>query len=475
MIGFSAINGKIRLINFAIFVAIIEVVLVGIWKEEESESLVVYTLFSIFFGIIIQLVTVTFKYLIKARTEFLYDIEKKQLEKGNELLRKEIDIRIESEKQLENARFELFLQKSALEKLQHAIDRHAIIVIFDRKAKIVFTNRKFLEITEKMEDDWIGRSILSIKSDLHDKKFYHNIWKRVLKGTIWQGEMNIQFENSMIWVDATIAPIVTTNHKNEQFICISNLINERKRVEHELILSLNKEKELAEFKNRLISMISHEFRTPLTSVQLSTETLIRFSHRITNETKEKLLNTISESCKRMDSLIDDALIMNKSDSGNMRFLPEKGNLKQFCQSVTDEINLISQKRIQIKFQYEVSGGEEFIFDANLLRYALSNLLNNAVKYSDKEEDVLFCVNSAEGDLLFTVQDFGIGIPEDEKSKVFDPFHRAKNVGTRSGTGLGMAIAQKSAIMHGGEIRFESKEGEGTTFFLRIPMLKAESL
>ncbi|MCB1179872.1 MAG: hypothetical protein KDK36_20010, partial [Leptospiraceae bacterium] len=301
------------------------------------------------------------------------------------------------------------------------------------------------------------------------------LWREISRGKVWKREIQNNSKNGKTyWVDTTIAPIYTHENKPNQFICISNLITERKIAEYELIKSLEKEKELTEFKNRLISMISHEFRTPLTGVQLATETLSRFSDKINPATKNKLLDNIKNSCERMDELIDDALIMNKSDSGKMKFEPENHDLKKFCNMILEEVNSLFTNHVKVQLNYLIEENNYFTFDLKLLRYIVINLLNNAIKYSDKGKDVEFHVSRERDNLVFLIKDYGIGIPENEKSKIFEPFHRAKNVGTRNGTGLGMAIAYKSTLMHGGKINFESNEGKGTTFKVNIPLVKVEN-
>ncbi|MFC1743981.1 PAS domain S-box protein, partial [Candidatus Riflebacteria bacterium] len=239
--------------------------------------------------------------------------------------------------------------------------------------------------------------------------------------------------------------------------------------------ALEKEKELGELKSRFISMASHEFRTPLATILSTTEILERYADKLKEEDKANRLNKIKTQVDHLTSLMEDVLTIGKSDAQKLEFKPFPINLKFFCQGLAEEIQAGFADKCKIIFKWtcdcKEEGSkrcEEGLFDGKLLQKLLSNLLSNAVKYTPSGKDVVFQVESQGKEVKFTVTDQGIGIPESDLPRLFEPFHRAKNVGTISGTGLGLNVVKKSAEMHGGKVSVQSKVDEGTTFRVTLP-------
>jgi PAS domain S-box-containing protein len=244
-------------------------------------------------------------------------------------------------------------------------------------------------------------------------------------------------------------------------------ITERKQAEAALRHALEQERELNELKSRFISMTSHEFRTPLTTILSSAELIQIYGARWSDERKQVHFGRIRSAVRNMTRLLDDILILGRGEAGRLTFAPAPLDLAQFCGSLIEELQLGVGAGYTLEF---TSAGEcgAVHMDEKLLRHILGNLLSNALKYSPAGGRVRLALHCAGGQATFTVQDQGIGIPADAQPRLFETFHRAHNVGAIPGTGLGLAIVKKSVDLHGGAITFVSAEGKGTTFTITLP-------
>lgn len=242
------------------------------------------------------------------------------------------------------------------------------------------------------------------------------------------------------------------------------------RVE-ERTAELVKANELNQFKSEFVSMLSHDIRNPLNTILLAAGLLQNQDERLTKEKKQNHLKMIRSAIKNMAKLLDEVTFIGKADSGNMGFEVICLDLEAFCRQMVDEVRLIANdKHLTLVF---ASFGQldDALWDESLLRHILGNLLSNAIKYSLPGGIVRFELIGQEKAVIFKVQDWGIGIPQENQKRLFQPFRRADNVGNIPGTGLGLAIAKKCVDAHGGEIVVNSQVGVGTTFTVTLPLLE----
>lgn len=245
-------------------------------------------------------------------------------------------------------------------------------------------------------------------------------------------------------------------------------ITDRKRAEAETLKTLSREKELSELKSSFVSMVSHEFRTPLGVIMSAADVLARYLDRLTPEKREKHLGMIFRATRNLTQLIDEILLLGKVEQGSLRCAPEPVDLASFCRQLTDEVLSATERRCPVECE-SGSNLDGAHGDAALLRHVLTNLLTNSIKYSETGQPVHFAVERRNGEAVFTVRDRGIGIAEDDQRKLFSSFVRGKNVGQRPGTGLGLMIVKRCVDLHGGTIDLASKAGEGTTVTVTLPM------
>lgn len=259
---------------------------------------------------------------------------------------------------------------------------------------------------------------------------------------------------------------IAVSAENE-VMAIARDITERKQIEADIRIALEKEKELSLLKSRFISMASHEFRTPLTTILSSAELIEHYSHKWNEEKKLNHLQRIQTSVKHMTGLLNDVLLIGKAEEGKLECKPTAIDLLQFSCNLVEDIELTTSSHT-IAFRPQCQTTTAYL-DEKLLRHILSNLLSNAIKYSPTGGTVNFDLVSEQEEVIFRVQDWGIGIPLADRDQLFDSFHRASNVGTISGTGLGLAIVKKSVDLHGGKIAVQSEVGVGTTFTVTLPL------
>ena len=241
-------------------------------------------------------------------------------------------------------------------------------------------------------------------------------------------------------------------------------ITAHKQVEENLLHALEKEQELNELKSRFVSLVSHEFRTPLSIIRSSTEMLLLYKRQLTESQRQERLENVQMQVNHMVELLEDVLTIGKADSVGVSFQPEQTELNSFCTKIIADFRLTT---LTHDIHYSSPGTNIPVqVDQKLLRQALSNLISNAVKYSPNNNQIIVRLEQSDTEVRIYVQDFGIGIPGEDRERLFEYFHRARNVGEISGTGLGLAIVKQAVEAHGGTISCECEQG--TTFTIVLP-------
>lgn len=279
-------------------------------------------------------------------------------------------------------------------------------------------------------------------------------------------------DGKYIWLE-TRANIVEKKGVKSGFQSSSRDITTRKEEEEATEKALAKERELNELRTNLVSTISHEFRTPMTTIRTSAELIAMYMDGQLFEKAQRIdkqLNTITGEIDRIIDLMNSVLTISKNDAGKTNFNPIKFDLRQLCLDVI-ETSFDNQKngsRVQLSFE----GMDFMVFaDKNLMEYSLFNLLNNAFKYSEGAGDIKLNLNSISPEIILEIIDFGIGIPEEDQHKLFNTFFRASNTNGIQGTGLGLYIVKTFTEKNSGKIKLESHLGEGTKVTLKFPLQK----
>lgn len=258
------------------------------------------------------------------------------------------------------------------------------------------------------------------------------------------------------------------NRSLEQEIGIRNVALEKlRKAEIEMLSTIEKERELNSMKSRFVTMASHEFRTPLTTILSSTYLLNNYNGQDLEKFKSNHLSRIERAVKTMTQLLDEFLSLGKLDEGKLKPEFTVVDLKPFITDLIVDIHAFRKEGQQIQLTF--SGTNHVRVDRNLLASIVTNLLSNALKYSRENATIQLRVRQTPLQLELEVQDAGIGIPESEQRHIFKRFYRANNATNIGGTGLGLNIAKKYVRLMKGSIGFTSKLNEGTTFWVRLPL------
>jgi signal transduction histidine kinase len=238
----------------------------------------------------------------------------------------------------------------------------------------------------------------------------------------------------------------------------------------ELEQALAKEREVNELKARFVSMISHEFRTPLAIIQSASDILNRYESQITLERKREELEEIQHQIRRLTTLLDEILTISRSQSVGLQLQRMPVDIETLIAEVAHDMEpVLSHRELQMMVQ---GVSREVSLDYNLMKQVIGNLISNAAKFSPDSSCLNLNVNFQPRQVVIQVTDEGIGIPEEDCQHIFDLFHRARNAINIPGTGLGLAIVKQVMDAHGGQVRVESHLGHGTTFTLTLPTSEA---
>ncbi len=253
--------------------------------------------------------------------------------------------------------------------------------------------------------------------------------------------------------------------KNRTLI-LEEAIEELEKTKKELHKALNKERELNELKSRFVSMASHEFRTPLTTMMSSLSLVTKYSEQNDSENQSKHVGKIKASINNLTDILNDFLSVSKLEEGRVEYVPEIINLKEFIPEIISEMQSVTKKGQVIIHTY--SGNDAANIDKKLLKNILFNLLSNAIKFSPEQGQIEIITLVTNTEVKILVKDNGIGISKEDQKHLFERFFRAHNATHIQGTGLGLNIVAKYAELMKASINFESEENKGTTFTITIP-------
>lgn len=333
--------------------------------------------------------------------------------------------------------------------------------------RITLFNQSIATYKSDQSDDLLQDAITVKSVDIRDKfqnllTYLQASQKRNLRSSIASSRDSIS-ENSLLGLLGTFTSF--------GIICgVYFLVfwqEKRRQKSDEIHRLLLQEKELSDLKIQLFSMISHEFRTPLTVI-LSASQLLENGLKDAEQSSRKNLYRIQSSVKLMNQFLTDILILTRAESGNLSCQLEPLDIEAFCLNLVEDFQFINKNNTPIKF---VSQGLMIrpYLDEKLLYSILSNLLLNAIKYSPTGAGISLILWKDSDRIVFQVRDHGIGIAEEDRGKIYEPFYRGQNVENIIGTGLGLAVVKKCVELHRGEIALDSQVDKGTSFTVKLPI------
>ncbi|MCS6812363.1 MAG: ATP-binding protein [Cyanobacteria bacterium] len=233
--------------------------------------------------------------------------------------------------------------------------------------------------------------------------------------------------------------------------------------------TLDKERHLNQLKSRFLAVVSHEFRSPLTAVRVAIDLLGDPNHSLPPDKLETIVNQARVAIRRMDESLEEILLLGAAEAEMLQCQVTPLALVDFCADLVAELTNQDTRHHNIRLETQGWDDTSMVhLDPKLLRHILTNLLSNAIKYSPAHSDIWFRVQRRPQQVVFSIQDQGIGIPPEDLARLFEAFHRGGNVSHISGTGLGLSIVKQCVDAHGGTITFNSELNVGTTFTVTLP-------
>ncbi len=350
-------------------------------------------------------------------------------------------------------------------------DQTELICRFKPDGTITFVNDAYCRYFSKSRESLLGHKFLPPMPSEDRKLITQNFRSLSLEEPINTYEHRIILPSGEIrWQQWSDRALFDERGNFIECQAVGRDITQLKQAEADIRKALEKERELSELRSSFVSLVSHEFRTPLTTIQSSAELLERYSDRFSEEKKQNHFRRIHKAVSRMAQLLEDVLTIGKAEAGELKFESSPMDVVAFCRDVVESLQIIAHPRHGIAFTTQCDCTDPYM-DEKLLGHIVTNLLSNAIKYSPQGGTIQFDLTCDSESAVFRIQDTGIGIPKADLEKLFDSFRRASNVGNIQGTGLGLAIVKKCVDLHGGTITVESELEIGTTFIVTLPLNK----
>lgn len=346
------------------------------------------------------------------------------------------------------------------------------VIISDYNDRIVFVNQCLIDFmnTNGFAKNLIGENISSVFPFITEEELIEN--KKMLtekNELIFEKEYNV-FEKKL-QTHNRIFPVINNGKLIQMIIIINELANnnlENNKTGH----TQESEKELNSMKSNFLSVVSHEFRTPLAGILSSTQLLQKYYQKWETEKNEKYLNQIVESVNYVTNILDHLSVIENDTNNTITLKPVSVDISEFLETIINENKMLFNTEVNIHKSFNLQEREHYI-DKNLIRYIIGNILNNAIKFTQQSNEIFFSVDDNSQNLIFIITDFGIGIPSGEQTYIFEPFYRASNTENIKGTGFGLSVVKRMIDLYNGKIFIKSQLNKGTSITIILPKIEKE--
>ena len=351
------------------------------------------------------------------------------------------------------------------------------VAVHDKETRYLYVAPSIKDIAGYEPEELIGKSSFDFyhPKDMENVKAFREA--NVSGMSDYKNTITIRYrkkDGTYTWLDITARYFFDTYANDYRTITSAKVVDSRIKEEEAIFKALEEQRHLNKVKSDFINFVSHEFKTPLSVIQATSELLqIKLERKVTNieeHIKEELLS-IDHEIQSLANLIDDVLRVEKIEAGEVNMNPKVLNFRKIIENTVQKF---STKQLDSRnVTFNVFGTERpVLIDAKYLEIICNNLISNAFKYSKGRPDPIVNLIYSEKDVVMHVIDFGIGIPEKNKNQLFTTFFRAANSKSVSGTGLGLSIVKKYVQLMNGKIDFISQESEGTVMTVTLPLAKA---
>ena len=375
-------------------------------------------------------------------------------------------------------KFDITARKTAEEKLRKmqraAESSESGIVITDTEGVIEYVNPAFTSLTGYSFEEAIGKTPNILRSDYHPQSFYQELWKTIESGKTWKNELlNRRKDGSTYWEYQVISPIFDSEGKITHYVAIKHDISERKALEEELIESRQRAEESNRFKSRMLANVSHDMRTPLGAILGYAEMLRENVFGEVSEEQSEYLERIAKSARQLSEYIDNLIAQAQIESSKLVFSSHTFRLEEIQTFLSPFHEQAQSKGLEMRVEISPDMPETLFGDYKWLKHIFSNLVSNAVKFTDSGSVDILIAPVDDSRWRFSVKDTGEGIPPEEQENIFQPFQQGRNKRMK-GSGLGLAIVQEIAEQMGGTVTLESEIGKGSTFTITLPYTMKKS-
>lgn len=351
------------------------------------------------------------------------------------------------------------------QKLYSAIAKNfpnGTINVFDKELKYLFVEGLELQELGLTKEKLIGTSYLD-KISQEIRPMIEKELTEVFTGM--SKDFELEHADQVYRINAV--PLTNGDDRIDKILVVEENITEQKQIEIQREEALQKERQLNEMKSRFVSMASHEFRTPLSTVLSSVSLIEKYIEKDQLDKTDKHIGRVKGAVAGLTEILNDFLSVEKLESNKSVVELKDFDYAEFANDFVEEIRTIQKMGQEIKV--DIQGNALIHSDPKILKNVLYNLLSNAIKYSGENQEIIFDSRIADSQLLIKIQDHGIGIPAEDQKELFGRFFRAKNATNIKGTGLGLNIVKKYVEMLEGDISYVSELNKGTTFEVKIPI------
>jgi PAS domain S-box-containing protein len=370
----------------------------------------------------------------------------------------------ELEKRVAERTEQLTISEGNYRILAESMDEY--ICRLDKNNNITYINSSLLQELEKEPREFIEKNLIETLKLFGEEKIVKIIEKIIKQKKSTKVSGKVPWGK---WIEWHIIIENDSTAGSGNIIIVGHDITERKQIEKKMKESLVKERDLNQLKSQFISTVSHEFRTPLTSIYSSVELIERYGYKWDNDKKVDHYTRIKKSIEHLTKMLEEILQLNYTESGRINFKPELIDLNKFCNTIINDLKPLLLKEHVQNYSFNLPD-MNYSIDKNILRVILTNLISNAIKYSPEGGNIDLDISPENNNIKFTIKDEGIGISKEDMEKLFVPFFRTDEASTIPGSGLGLSIAKNYIELHNGILKVDSLLGKGSTFSLLLPKI-----
>ena len=355
-----------------------------------------------------------------------------------------------------------------LQAQNNTLNKIAIVSITDLEGNIISVNENFCNSTGYNRDELLGRNHRILKSGEHSNKDFSKMWKTITNGKTWRGELKNKKKNGKyFWADTAIAPIFDDNGKPKQFFSLQFEITRRINYLDQLTTKSEELEDLNKLKDKLLSIVSHDFRSPLNSLR-GTLTLF-LKGAISNKELNMLTEDLVEKLDNTYNLLENLLNWAKSQMQGMKVYAKKVNLKTITEDCVGLLSPIADKKL-VKIVNNINTPISAFADNEMVKLVIRNLMSNAIKFTTAGNKIILEAKPDKDFVTVSIKDNGTGISNENQDKLFKlESFSTRGTSNESGMGLGLLLCKDFVDKNGGKIWFESELEKGSTFYFTLPL------